>query len=91
MNETPTPLTDALATSTTPGDTRHSTALKEFIGYHYSPIVALYKKEHEQLKRHCDALLEYARHSPTCPMPANKCDCGLKELMEEINPPPEKA
>lgn len=30
------------------------------------------------------ALLEYARHMPTCRMPANTCNCGLKELIEEL-------
>lgn len=40
--------------------------------------------ENTKLKRQVAALLEYARHAPTCPMPANKCDCGLKGLMEEM-------
>lgn len=40
--------------------------------------------EHAQLKKRVEHLLEYARHMPTCPMPAKECDCGLKELMEEL-------
>lgn len=41
-------------------------------------------EEHAQLKKRVGHLLEYARHMPTCPMPAKECDCGLKELMEGL-------
>lgn len=38
----------------------------------------------EKLRQLTKALLEYARHAPTCPMPAKECDCGLKELLKEL-------
>jgi len=36
----------------------------------------------KELESDNEALLEYACHKPTCPMPANACDCGLLELLE---------
>jgi len=44
------------------------------------------RKENEELKAKIETLLEYASHRPTCPMPANKCDCGLDELIAPCTP-----
>jgi len=37
----------------------------------------------KELEKQNSALLEYASHAPTCPMPVNKCDCGLEDLLKE--------
>lgn len=46
-----------------------------------------FERELNQAKSNLESLLEYARHGPNCPMPANSCGCGLKELLEKIKPP----
>ena len=44
----------------------------------------LLRDRERALEKQNNALLEYARHAATCPMPAKECDCGLDQLLKAL-------